>query len=566
MAFKIYRENNYIVVEDTTADKEFRGHISKALFYKDKTSEEIYNTDGFYPQGLQGIAVSDMIDETDTPFVDEQAFIDFYTDNTGNFNGGGASPLIENTAEFIQSSAIGDFRKAHGTVQVGNKFFVGCRQQDIVVAYNNLNNLKDTTIITIPDLSGLQGVESMCYDDVNDKVYFPISETNKIVVLNNLDDITDFTVYAIDDLGGLVFSGSSPIMTDGDSIYICSETQDNPTLFKIQISDFTIVDTLVMNFGNGRGAHAGCSSPNKQFGYFINGGANGHIAKVNLSTMTFINSQTHGLNSATDDCAYVTGYGVDSVIVLSEFPENDNKNAVMIKTSDLSINKRLDVLPAFSVIFNEILGILYFASVDLTTKSGNDLDGFIELLDLNKLTDSYTDKNITELYPTRGIQPNELALIIDETGLNGGDRIFATNWTGDFTTSNFHEIKLTPVQATTLTKAEFLNRYYQPVYQAQYFVLQDFSGFSYVEELNNTIGIDFTFEYFDFGKLNCPEFDKDTMYITSIQVDVGAYPVGQIIFNSSTAGANLWSLEADGVTFNEEIGTNGLILTITKYK
>lgn len=565
MAFKIYRENNYIVVEDTTADKEFRGHISKALFYKDKTSEEIYNTDGFYPEGLQGLAVSDMIDETDTPFVNEQAFIDFYTDNTGNFNGGGASPLIENTAEFIQSSAIGDFRKAHGTVQVGNKFFVGCRQQDIVVAYNNLNNLKDTTIITIPDLSGIQGVESMCYDDVNNKVYFPISQTNRIIVLNDLNDINDFTSYAIDDLGGLVFSGSSPIMTDGTYIYICSETLVSPSLFKIQLSDFTIVDITPMPFGNGRGAHAGCISPDKAFGYFINGGANGSIAKVDFSDLS-ITEAPHGINNATDDTVYVDEFGVDAIIVIGEFPEDDNKNATMINANDLTIIRKLDVMPSFSVKYSNILNKLYFASIDLTTKSGNDLDGFIEVLDLNNLTDSFTDKNITQLYPTRGIQPNELAVIIDETGLNGGDRIFATNWTGDFTTSNFHEIKLTSVQDTVLTKTEFLNRYYKPIYQAQYYVLQDFSGFSYVEKLNNNIGVDFTFEYFDVGKINCPQFDKTKYIIQSQQIDVGTLPCGKIISNQSTLGATLWTVEEDGVTLSDDIGANGLIITITKYK
>jgi len=183
-------------------------------------------------------------------------------------------------------------------------------------------------------------------------------------------------------------------MTDGEHIYICSETQTLPTLFKIDLATFSLVDSISMSFGNGRGAHAGCPSPNKQFGYFINGGADGYIAKVELSTMTYIGAEPHGLNNATDDCVYVEGFGPDSIVVLSEFPEDDNKNAIMINANDLSIVRKLDVLPSFSVICNSILNLLYFASVDLTTKSGNDLDGFIEKLDLNRITQSYTDKNI----------------------------------------------------------------------------------------------------------------------------------------------------------------------------
>lgn len=93
MAFKIYVENNHIVVQDLISDKEFRAASKEALFFKDKVSESTYNTNGFFPEGLQGVKFSDIIDENDAPFSDEQAFIDFFSANTGNFNSGGASSL-----------------------------------------------------------------------------------------------------------------------------------------------------------------------------------------------------------------------------------------------------------------------------------------------------------------------------------------------------------------------------------------------------------------------------------------------------------------------------------------
>lgn len=93
MAFKIYVENNHIVVQDLISDKEFRAASKDALIFKDKISENIYNTEGFFPEGLQGINFSDIIDENEIPFVNEQAFIDFFSANTGNFNSGGASSL-----------------------------------------------------------------------------------------------------------------------------------------------------------------------------------------------------------------------------------------------------------------------------------------------------------------------------------------------------------------------------------------------------------------------------------------------------------------------------------------
>lgn len=93
MAFKIYVENNHIVVQDLISDKEFRAASKDALIFKDKISENIYNTEGFFPEGLQGINFSDIIDENEIPFVNEQAFIDFFSENTGNFNQGGSSSL-----------------------------------------------------------------------------------------------------------------------------------------------------------------------------------------------------------------------------------------------------------------------------------------------------------------------------------------------------------------------------------------------------------------------------------------------------------------------------------------
>ncbi len=92
MAFKIYVENNHIVVQDLVSDKEFRAASKEAMFFKDRSSEDTYNTNGFFPEGLQGIKFVDIVDENETPFVNEQSFIDFFSANTGNFNSGGATP------------------------------------------------------------------------------------------------------------------------------------------------------------------------------------------------------------------------------------------------------------------------------------------------------------------------------------------------------------------------------------------------------------------------------------------------------------------------------------------
>jgi len=101
MAFKIYVENNHIVVQDLVSDKEFRAASKEALFFKDKVSENTYNTNGFFPEGLQGLKFSDIVDENEIPFVNEQAFIDFFSANTGNFNSAGASAQYSETEQVI---------------------------------------------------------------------------------------------------------------------------------------------------------------------------------------------------------------------------------------------------------------------------------------------------------------------------------------------------------------------------------------------------------------------------------------------------------------------------------
>lgn len=106
MAFKIYKKNNYIIIEDTIAGKQYQGLAKNVFVYKDTTLETIYDFEGLTYNGLKGISFSDLIDETNTPFVNEQAFINFYTENTGGFNSGGAAPsLPQNQLDALNANA-----------------------------------------------------------------------------------------------------------------------------------------------------------------------------------------------------------------------------------------------------------------------------------------------------------------------------------------------------------------------------------------------------------------------------------------------------------------------------
>ena len=113
MAFKIYKLNNYLIVEDTVENKQYQGLAKNVLVYKDLLSEEVYNFEGITQEGLNGIAVSNMIDENNNPFSNEQAFINFYTVNTGNFNVGGGTPQTLDEVTTVGNNTL-------NTISVGN--------------------------------------------------------------------------------------------------------------------------------------------------------------------------------------------------------------------------------------------------------------------------------------------------------------------------------------------------------------------------------------------------------------------------------------------------------------
>lgn len=177
MAYKIYVENNHIVVQDLVSDKEFRAASKEALFFKDKVSEDIYNTNGFFPEGLQGIKFSDIVDENNNPFADEQTFINFFSTNTGNFNSGGATPQVKEAVYYIagqdETGFLGVVEKSNNTsttfefvrVDIGN---FTCTNFDpvkhfIFSAINRYNakvSFEDGSISTINNISQSDGAYS----------------------------------------------------------------------------------------------------------------------------------------------------------------------------------------------------------------------------------------------------------------------------------------------------------------------------------------------------------------------------------------------------------------------
>ena len=134
MAFKIYKKNNYIIVEDTISGKQYQGLAKNVFVYKDLTSESTYDFEGLTYNGLKGVSLRDLIDENNVSFTDEQSFIDFYTENTGNFNSGGGSPQLFK-GKYTSLSAL---QTAHSTANIGEY-----AQVDVGIGSNVVNYIWD---------------------------------------------------------------------------------------------------------------------------------------------------------------------------------------------------------------------------------------------------------------------------------------------------------------------------------------------------------------------------------------------------------------------------------------
>ena len=92
MAFKIYKKNNYLIIEDTVENKQYQGLAKDVFIYKNEKLENVYDFKGLDDDGLKGISVLDILDEFNTPF-NVTTFEEFYTSETGSSGapgGGGA--------------------------------------------------------------------------------------------------------------------------------------------------------------------------------------------------------------------------------------------------------------------------------------------------------------------------------------------------------------------------------------------------------------------------------------------------------------------------------------------
>lgn len=284
------------------------------------------------------------------------------------------------------------FSWPHGTVQVGNKFYLVTRTTpSTITVFNNPDDLTDSQTVT---LTGRNNIDSLVYDSVNNKLYAtPYNSGTHALTIIQIDpnNITNWSV--VYNSGTPSTEWTSPIVTDGTYVYgaTWANTGNTSRFFKIRISDWTLVgNTTWTNRIRGHAATMVTYSDRKEM-YVTNEGTasqSSTFAKVNLTDMSFTEVSLNASVGfgATDDmaCNYVNNSGSTCYAVTdSGFTINTGYkiDTATMTFTPFSINSE----PSYgSFIYNNnlyVIGsngrVIFYPNLDTTAPQIYDLPGDI---------------------------------------------------------------------------------------------------------------------------------------------------------------------------------------------
>lgn len=276
------------------------------------------------------------------------------------------------------------FSSAHGSLQIGDKFYIGTTGGQIIV-FNDPADLSDYVIKNIqPD--GLNYIASMCYDSVAELIYATVKSTTDVflfgIISINPDDITDYDlVFSTNTIEGGLFPA---IVTDNTNVYGVSFSSP-AKFFKIQISDWTLLSSVTWTGAN-QGHSAQINTVNGEF-YCTNGEDAGKFAKVDCTDLSYEELDISDLVSFPgDDLVFVANVEVGGGLCYVA-SENSGKGGAMIDIVTM-LATGFDIVPSYGI-FRGPEGLLYNLG----------LNGFIQTFN-EDLSDMKT-------YIASGFRPNE---------------------------------------------------------------------------------------------------------------------------------------------------------------
>jgi len=187
--YKIYVTGNIAYIDeivDSGSAMQFEGLAKDCLPRKKYTNSTEFSFSGF--NGLdetKAFPFAQLKDGNGDAWADQATFEAWATSNLGKPSAGDSALTsdLQSRVEIINRCPDNDFRKAHASILIDGKIYLGTRADGIIpavlICYNNMNDLTDSTKISMPFTSGLSnnGLENICHDSVNGKLYCTLSGT-----------------------------------------------------------------------------------------------------------------------------------------------------------------------------------------------------------------------------------------------------------------------------------------------------------------------------------------------------------------------------------------------------
>jgi hypothetical protein len=352
-------------------------------------------------------AVSSVNGQTGAVVLDIPTLTSDLTNDSGFITANDVETSNENVVTILAQSPEGQFNRAHGTLVINDKLYIGTREgaTSKLLRYNG-TTLEESIIVPMDDA---KGIENMCYD--GNKIFFCVNHSGNFLVEVDPLDFTDIIYHTITGVNLL----DAVICTDNTYIYGVEHEPSNIKFFKIRISDFSVIATNTWT-GRFMGHSVGINIP---AGYFNVSTQGKYYARVQLSDLSFVEKNLTGYSTVmTDDMVVIRDdqneFGNNYVILGSEFYNGtDSVGGLLLNTDLLDDPIKIPMMPTVGL----------FLSNDGTTLYNTSIEGFIQTWDLATLLLSlfFNTKIETNVYTYRGYGfPNEII----ETSTD----LYFTNW------------------------------------------------------------------------------------------------------------------------------------------
>ncbi len=195
------------------------------------------------------------------------------------------------------------FSYAHGTVMVRDKIYVGMAARNgnpfptnQIFVFSDLSNLNDMRVVSLPTTGD---IGSMVYDDLNDQIYFMVSNIGGLQIFRM--NPRTFQVSTVISTTSIDVGMKPAITTDGKYIYGITYT-DPSTIFKVNVNGAPQLLTSTGHIMNGHSAVAYRYGSSTEL--YVAGGEADLFEKVKADDLTSISKRYFPGCSITDDMPY----------------------------------------------------------------------------------------------------------------------------------------------------------------------------------------------------------------------------------------------------------------------